>query len=274
MELTYENTMDLKTFIQENKQSFEETLLLEAVNVRDKIEEILYIGNIDLVNNAHELIVYIIDGDELSLKNFAQQEGIAWASHSLTVSFKLEWIQAIRRTLWIFIQEFYEHSEQRNIEDLFEMERKINNGVDDFLNTFFIRYTTYKDKLLKAQQEMVENLSVPIIPINNSICILPLIGSIDSRRAEILNEKVLTEVANLRITTLIMDLSGIAEMEGVVISDLMKVIEGTSLMGCKTVITGMRKEIVTEIIKSDIPFNQHTETLATLQQALTEYFKE
>ncbi|MFG6150606.1 STAS domain-containing protein [Halobacillus sp. B23F22_1] len=271
MDLTYETSMDLKAFIQTNKQRFENTLLCEAMNVNDKIDEILRIGNIDLVQNAHELVGYIIDEEEDSLRSFAQQEGIAWATHSLTLSFKLEWIYAIRRALWSFIQKFYEYTGQKDIKYFFEVEYKINNSIDNFLNTFFIRYSTYKDKLLKAQEEMVDNLSVPIIPINRSICILPLIGSIDSHRADILNEKVLTEVASLRIQTLILDLSGIAEMNKDVIVDFMKVIEGTSLMGCKIVITGMRKEIVTEITKSGIPFNQNTDTLATLQQALTEY---
>ena len=97
----------LKAYLQENKQNFEKYLLNQAVNVREKINDILRVGDIDLINNAHYLTHLIIDGskrDELSA--FAKQEGVAWATFSLTLSFKLEWIHAIRRTLWIFLQKY------------------------------------------------------------------------------------------------------------------------------------------------------------------------
>ncbi|MBM7552077.1 anti-anti-sigma regulatory factor [Thalassobacillus pellis] len=272
MEYSFKPSYQLKNFFEENSQLFENTLLTEAVNVKDKINEILQVGNIDLVNNAHKLVVYIIDGEDENLKKFAEQEGIAWATHSMALSFKLEWVQAIRRTIWYFIEKYYEFTGQSKIADFFRLEKEINNRVDTFLNTFFIRYSTYKDSLLHAQRELVENLSVPIIPINPSVCILPLIGAVDTHRAEILEEKVLTEVAELRIQTLIMDLSGIATMERAIIGDLMKIIDGISMMGCNTVITGLRKEIVREMTNADMQFNKDTKTLGTLQQALSEYF--
>ncbi|MDQ0244166.1 anti-anti-sigma regulatory factor [Bacillus fengqiuensis] len=271
MELVFQNSFNLKKFIEQNKQIFEETLLVEAINVKDKIHDILIIGNINLVNNAHKLVVYIIDGKEQELQAFAKQEGIAWATHSITLSFKLEWIQAIRRTLWKFIQKYNELRGHTTIEDFFLMEQQINNLIDQFLNAFFINYSTYKDSLITAQKQLVENLSVPIIPITSKICILPLIGSIDSFRTNILEEKVLMEIGKLRIQTLIIDLSGIADMENEVIDHLMKIIDGASLMGCNTVITGLRAEVVRKMIHLGANFDKKTKTLGTLQQALKEY---
>lgn len=270
MEFVFEASYTFKEFFEKNSKRFEEELLEEAVNVKDKIDEILQIGNIDLVNNAHHLVLYIIDGKDEELKSFAKQEGIAWATHSITLSFKLEWIQATRRTIWGFIESYYQLKGQHEASDFFNLEQEINNRVDEFLNTFFINYSTYKDSLINAQKELVENLSVPIIPIDASISILPLIGSVDSYRAGILNEKVLTEVAESRIETLIMDLSGIATMEQDVIVELMKIINGIAMMGCSTIITGLRKEIVREITKTGLNFSQNTKTLGTLQQALSE----
>ncbi|WP_101843534.1 STAS domain-containing protein [Halobacillus sp. Marseille-P3879] len=274
MEFTFDSTYSLKEFFVENSEKFENTLLSEAVNVKSKISEILQIGNIDLVNNAHKLVIFIIDGKNEELKSFAKQEGIAWATHSLELSFKLEWVQAIRRTLWNFIEKYYELVTENDPEDFFQLEQEFNNSVDEFLNAFFISFSTYKDSLIKVQKELVENLSVPIIPIDPKICILPLIGSVDSHRAGIIKEKVMSEVAELRMETLIMDLSGIGKMESGILVDLMQIIDGISMMGCKTVITGMRKEIVMDITKSGIVFNSETTTLGTLQQALNEYFVE
>lgn len=271
MEYIYEDSFQLHKFIEMNSKEFENMLLSEAVNVKEKIAEILAIGNIDLVNNAHKLVVYIIDGMEEELSLFARQEGIAWATHSIELTFKLEWVQAIRRTLWIFIQQFYRLAGNQNFKDFFDLEQQINNRVDQFLNTFFLSYSTYKDSLITAHRELVEKLSVPIIPINPNVCILPLIGTVDSLRTSILEEKVLTEVGHSRIQTLIMDLSGIADMESDVIDNLMKIIDGTSMMGCNTVITGLRPDVVRKVVSLGFTFGRETRTLGTLQQALREY---
>ena len=263
---------NLKQFLEENKQNFETYLLNQAVNVREKINDILRVGDIHLINNAHSLTSYIINGNEQEkLSAFAKQEGVAWATFSLTLSFKLEWVQAIRRTLWHFIQIYNGEVKPITIESFFQLEKQINNQIDYFLNEFFINYSTYKDALISSQRKVVEALSVPIIPITPTICILPLIGSVDTYRTSILEEKVLTEIGRLHIQTLIMDLSGISEMETEVIDHLMKVIYGTAMMGCGTVITGLRPDVVRQMIQLGVQFGHETKTYATLQQALNQY---
>ncbi|MCY9139028.1 STAS domain-containing protein [Peribacillus frigoritolerans] len=260
-------------FLLHNKSEFEEYLLSAAVNVRDKIEEILLIGNVDLLNNAHKLVRYIVEQNETDLIAFAEKEGVTWATHSLTLSFKLEWIQALRRTLWTFLYKF-EQEKKAFIEDskvFFDLEKIVNEKVDDFLKSFFVSYSDYKDKLILAQQNLVENLSVPIIPVTSTTCVLPLIGTIDYSRIQIIEEKVLMEIGKLRIQTLILDLSGIIEIEVEMITDLMKILDGTAMMGCKAVVTGLRPEVVTKMIRSGIQLDNKAETKGTLQQALKDY---
>ena len=263
---------EIKQYIKEHKQAFENQLLGQAVNVNDKIDDILRFGEIDLINNAHKLVNYVIDGDKLTeLQLFAKQEGIAWATHDIALSFKLEWVQAIRRTLWNFIQQFNKDEQKFTIDTFFILEKQFNSQLDDFLNSFFISYSTFKDSLILAQKEIVANLSVPIIPITPSICILPLIGAMDSFRSTILEEKVLEEVNRLHVQTLIIDLSGIASMESIVIDHLMKTIYGTSMMGCRSIITGLRPDVVRQLISLGISFDNETKTFGTLQQALNEF---
>lgn len=263
--------LELKSFFKENKQNFECQLLNQAVDVKEKINDILTVGDIDLINNAHKLVHYVLDGRDQELRDFARQEGVAWATHSLTLSFKLEWVQAIRRTIWSFIQDYNESTSHNSIEQFFDLEKKVNSHFDQFLYTFFIDYSLYKDSLLKSQRTLVENLSVPIIPITSNICISPLIGSVDSFRNNILEEKVLMEIGRLNIQVLIMDLSGISDMETEVINHLMKTINGSTMMGCRTVITGLRTDVVRKMINLGITFDKDTKTFGTLQQALKIY---
>lgn len=276
LNLTVSEEATLKEFFIHNQKDFETKLLDEATNVRDKIEEIHKIGNINLLSNANRLVMYLVEEREHELTSFAKQEGIAWAKHSLTLAFKLEWIQAIRRTVWLFLYNYDVLRGNENvIEDFYNTEKKINELVDKFLTTFFISYTKFKDELLDKQRKLVENLSVPIIPINRSICILPLIGFIDYLRIGTIQEKVLSEIEAQRIQTLIMDLSGVPPMERDIMQRLLSIIDGIAMMGCKTILTGLRAEIVNNMISEGNGFYGRAEFKGTLQIALNDVlFKE
>ncbi len=272
MELDFQEGQDMKSFLVHNRDQFEEYLLEEAVNVRDKINEIHRIGNINLINNAHKLVLYIVEEQHEEVVAFARQEGIAWARHSLTVAFKLEWVNAIRRTLWFFLYQYdQKHNKEATMDHFYTQEKQINDQMDEFLNTFFISYSKYKDELIEKHKRLVEKLSVPLIPITSTISVLPLIGTIDYNRASIIEEQVLLEIGKVRIGTLIMDFSGVVDMEEDTINQILKVMDGVKMMGCKPLLTGIRPELVRKFMnfgKLDV------ETKATLQQTLSEYMSE
>jgi anti-anti-sigma regulatory factor/two-component sensor histidine kinase len=272
LNLTYEETLSIKEYFLANKEIFEDQLLEEAINVKDKIDEIHRVGNINLLSNAHKLVLLIVEEREHELISFAKQEGVAWAKFSLTIAFKLEWIQAIRRTVWDFLFNFdLNKNNNHSSEFYFTLEKNINRQFDQFLNSFFIQYTKYKDELLDAQRKLLENLSVPIIPISQDISIIPLIGAIDRFRAKTIEDKLITEIGNSHIQTLILDLSGAAVIEVEVIQHLIRIINGISMMGCKTVITGLRPEVVKLVINEGISFEHVAELKGTLQFALSDY---
>ncbi|MBN6187843.1 STAS domain-containing protein [Aneurinibacillus sp. BA2021] len=272
MGFTFEENQDIKEFLTQNKQLFEDKLLAEAINVRDKIKEIQLIGNINLLKNAHRLVMHIVDNENEELIAFAKQEGISWAKYALTLEFKLEWVQAIRRTLWEFL---YQYDELQNKavsrEEFYAKEKRINELVDHFLNNFFISYSSYKDRLIESQKKLVQNLSVPIIPITSTTCILPLIGEVDLHRVAIIEEKVLMEIGKLHMQTIIMDMSGVVQIEATVAHHLLRIIDGISMMGCRTIITGLRPEVVRKMINEGISFKDRADLKGTLQQALKDF---
>ena len=266
------NSKDLSEYINNHKEEFQKKLLSEAVNVASNIEGILKEGNIDLLKNAQRLVLYVVENRKNDLISFANEEGVAWAKHSLTLAFKVEWIHAIRRALWHFIKLYNQLDEKGNfMDDFFELENKVNDGIDDFLNSFFISYSHYKDQLILSQRKLVEHLSVPIIPVSQTVAVLPLIGTFDSYRMDIIEEKVLTDISKLRILTLIIDLSGISDMDEITIARFQKVLIGITLMGAKSILTGLRPELVRKLVHLGIDLTSYTETKATLQQTLNNY---
>ncbi|NHC38486.1 STAS domain-containing protein [Bacillus sp. MM2020_1] len=269
---TIYDASNISAYLIENNEEFQKKLLSEAINVAGNIDRILKAGNIDLLKNAQRLVLYVVENRTEELIDFAEVEGVAWAKHSLTLAFKLEWVHAIRRSLWHFIKLYDQLNKNVNcVGDFFELEHKVNDGIDEFLNTFFISYSFYKDELLLAQRKLVEHLSVPIIPVSPTVAVLPLIGTFDSYRMEIIEEKVLTDISRLRILTLIIDLSGISDMDEVTIAQFQKVLIGITLMGAQSIITGLRPELVRKMVKIGIDLHTYTETKATLQQTLNDY---
>lgn len=269
---TLYDTRNISDYLIKNNEQFQKKLLSEAINVAGNIDRILKDGNIDLLKNAQRLVLYVVENQTEELISFAKIEGVAWAKHSLTLAFKLEWVHAIRRSLWHFIKLYDQSNDHVNyVEDFFELEHQVNDGIDEFLNTFFISYSLFKDELILAQRKLVEHLSVPIIPVSPTVAVLPLIGTFDSYRMGIIEEKVLTDISRLRILTLIIDLSGISNMEEVTIAQFQKVLIGITLMGAKSIITGLRPELVRRMVQIGIDLHTYTETKATLQQTLNEY---
>jgi rsbT co-antagonist protein RsbR len=269
LKLHFEEFNTIKDFLLENRKAFEERLLDAAINVKDKIEEIHKIGNINLLTNAHKLVLFVVQEREHELISFAKEEGVAWAKYSLTLAFKLEWVQAIRRTLWDFLFNYdLLNKADADRVSFFTLEKNINEQIDQFLTYFFISYSKYKDELLNRQRELVEDLSVPIIPINSEICILPLIGMVDLQRITTLQDKVFTEIEKHHIQTLIIDLSGVAPLDKEATEYFIKIIEGISMMGCKTIVTGLRAEIVKSLITLEKGLSYQAEFKGTLKLAL------
>lgn len=268
-DLIYAETQTITDFIKNNRQAFEEELLKQAGNVHDTIEEIRLVSEIDLIKNALEIVLYVVDEKEQEVIEFGRKEGILWAQHSLTVSFKLDWVQSIRKTLWKFLYEFDARGDKlQNREEFYGLEQKTNILVGEFLKIFFISYSDYKDAQLEQQKQKADNLSAPVIPVSSTKWVLPLVGVIDEHRATIMEEKILDKISSEHIDVLVMDLSGIAQIDADAIHQFIKIIDVIHLTGCQCIMTGLRPEIVTEIIKLDPSFHKKVITKGTLRQAL------
>lgn len=272
LNLQYSSGDSLEKFMQQNRIYFENRLLEEAVNLKDILKEIKEIGSIDLLLNAYRLINHLVKEQDYEIINFAKEEGQTWARHSsLNLSVKLEWFQAIRQVIWDFLYNYDRLSEAAfTREQFYSKERQINNALDTFLWHFFVSYTHFKDRLIQAHREVIDDLSVPIIPLSSSVSILPLLGSIDTHRAKIIREKVLQQIRGLQISTLLIDMSGVALLDTAVANHLFKIVDGISFMGCDAVITGIRPEIASTMVDLGIRFNDRIKTKGTLQQALEE----
>ncbi|UTE78687.1 STAS domain-containing protein [Rossellomorea sp. KS-H15a] len=127
----------------------------------------------------------------------------------------------------------------------------------------------YSQRRLNAQQEMIRELSSPVILLNKKTGVLPLIGDIDTGRARYILENTLAECVDKNVEHLFIDLSGVIMVDTMVAHQLFQIIESLNLIGVKSTISGIRPEIAQTAIQLGISF-QNVSVTSTLERALNE----
>ncbi|KWW17581.1 MULTISPECIES: STAS domain-containing protein [Peribacillus] len=125
----------------------------------------------------------------------------------------------------------------------------------------------YANKIMKAQQQMIDELSSPIISLNDHTALLPLIGDIDTARGMSLLETTLQQCAEKNVSRLFLDLSGVHSIDGASAHQLSQLIESLHLIGIHTTLSGLRPEIAMKAVKLQLPFEKVT-VKSTLAQAI------
>ncbi|ARI75882.1 STAS domain-containing protein [Halobacillus mangrovi] len=128
-------------------------------------------------------------------------------------------------------------------------------------------YIKHHQEDWEKAQEVVEELSVPVVPITKGIAVLPLIGEIDSDRAQLVMETSLQQSTELDLSHLFIDISGVPVIDTVVAHNIYQVVHALELVGVKTTMTGIRPEIARSVVGMGMKFTQIS-TKASLHQAL------
>jgi len=101
---------------------------------------------------------------------------------------------------------------------------------------------------LRAQEAALRELSTPLIPVSDDVVVMPLIGAIDSRRAQQVLETLLHGLANRRATTAILDITGVLVVDTQVANALLQAAQAVRLLGARVILTGVRPEVAQTLV--------------------------
>lgn len=137
-----------------------------------------------------------------------------------------------------------------------------------FLDTYLVideiaRIQNYR--LSESHKAMME-MSTPVTPIWEGILLLPLLGILDSSRAQDIMNKSLSKIAIERTKVFILDISGVASVDTAVANQLIKITKATQLMGCDAIISGISPSIARTIIELGVNVGE-VKTTSTLRDA-------
>lgn len=159
--------------------------------------------------------------------------------------------------------------ESMSVRSVFQALSIIDPLMDHAVYCFSLTYVHFYKKSLEEAKNAFLELSVPVVPLAKGIAILPLIGNIDEERAHQLMEQTLSEANRLKLSSLILDLSGVAMVDTMVADQIFKVVSALKLLGVQTIVTGIRPEIAQTAVNLGLDFSTQA-TRANLQQALSD----
>jgi rsbT co-antagonist protein RsbR len=111
-----------------------------------------------------------------------------------------------------------------------------------------LRQTMLQEEKIHAQQVALEELSTPMIPITDRIVVMPLVGAIDSRRAQQVMDSLLYGVSNSRAETAIIDITGVSVVDTQVANALIRAAVSVQLLGARVMLTGIRPEVAQTLV--------------------------
>ncbi|MFC7372490.1 STAS domain-containing protein [Fictibacillus iocasae] len=167
------------------------------------------------------------------------------------------------------IQQFvYENNDDFSHERVNEWNRKIIRTFNKIMTWFTEENYNYSQSRLEAQQELITELSSPIIVLTKHVALLPLVGDIDTRRAKIIMENTMEQCMEKQISHLLLDLSGVVMFDTLVAQQIFLLIDALNLIGVRTTLSGIRPEIAQTAVQLGIDFSSLS-IVSNLEQAVS-----
>jgi len=131
---------------------------------------------------------------------------------------------------------------------LYEESLKVNNLMDEFAIASFETFIKGREEVILRQTDEIAEISTPVIQVWDGILALPIIGTLDSSRTQVVMENLLSQIVATGSSIAILDISGVPAVDSLVAQHLIKTVSATRLMGAECIISGIRPEIAQTVV--------------------------
>jgi len=239
------------TTLREDLMSSED-LRIQSSDLLDNLLKALKKGNYeDIDSREFEPVREILEGISIT----RAQQGFT-PKETGTFVFSLK--EAIFQTL---IKEI------KDPKDLIESITSLSLLLDQLGIVTFETFIKGREEVILRQTQEINEISTPVIRVWEGILALPIIGTLDSARTQIVMESLLEEIVATGSSIAILDISGVPAVDSLVAQHLIKTVSATRLMGAECIISGIRSEIAQTIVHLGIDLSQ-IQTKASLASAL------
>ncbi|MBB1283202.1 STAS domain-containing protein [Flavisolibacter sp. BT320] len=150
---------------------------------------------------------------------------------------------------------------------LYTLTIKMSKLIDSFGIATFETFIKGREEVILRQTDEIAEISTPVIRVWEGILALPIIGTLDSARTQVVMENLLQQIVETGSSIAILDISGVPAVDSLVAQHLIKTVSATRLMGAECIISGIRPEIAQTVVHLGIDLSNII-TKATLASAL------
>jgi len=124
-----------------------------------------------------------------------------------------------------------------------------------------------RERVLRAQEELLAELSTPLIPLTREIVLMPIIGAVDAERARRMIDALLRGLEETRSPVAIIDITGVSVVDEHVANTLLQSAQAASLLGTQVILTGIRAGVARSLVNLGVELS-NVNTRKTLQEAI------
>ena len=168
-------------------------------------------------------------------------------------------------------QAVYELTENDEDATLFRDLLAFSSLVDALGLWTFETYAAAREEIITEQSEQLLELTTPVVKLWEGVLAVPLVGTLDSARTQVVMEKLLEGLVDSGSQHAIVDITGVLAVDTQVAQHLLKTVMAARLMGAECIISGIRPQIAQTIVALGIEFGDIV-TKATLADALRHAF--
>lgn len=126
-----------------------------------------------------------------------------------------------------------------------------------------------QEEVIRAQEAALAELSTPLLTVGNGVVVMPLVGTIDSRRAGQVMERLLEGVSATNARAVILDITGIPVVDTQVANAFIHAAQAVKLLGAQVILTGIRPEVAQTLVSLQVDLSGII-TRATLESGIAE----
>jgi len=153
-------------------------------------------------------------------------------------------VLSLKQPLFVLIRE----KMAKSPDVLFETVWSATRLLDSLALTTTESFTSTREELIMRQQQELLELSTPVVKLWDGILALPIIGTLDSARTQVVMESLLQAVVATNSRYAIIDITGVPTVDTLVAQHLLKTITAARLMGAECIISGVRPQIAQTIV--------------------------
>jgi rsbT co-antagonist protein RsbR len=136
-------------------------------------------------------------------------------------------------------------------------------------NTVAVSFVEERERVIREQQDALLELSTPVLQVRERLLILPIIGVLDETRARQLTEQLLHGIRAHRAKLVVIDVTGVPNMDEAVANSLVDTVTASRLMGADVIITGLSSEIAQTLVTIGVDLTK-MHTVGDLQGGIEE----